>query len=505
MIKFKYLLLSVLIAIILLLLILNESYSGDSKMSISVGSKKFTESVILGEMVARLIEAAGLGSTHRTQLGGTRILFQALVDGEIDVYTEYTGTITQEILAGKGISSKSDAKNYLDNLGIEMSEPLGFNNTYVIGMKEDRAEELNIKTISDLRRHPELKIGFSNEFMDRGDGWPSLQKKYKLPHANVRGVDHDIGYRGIESGSIDVIDLYVTDAEIEYYHLRSIQDDLNHFPEYHAVLLYRKDLSQKAPEAVKSLLNLVGAISAKDMVRLNSDVKMNGLTESKVAVGFLEEKFNIKLNSYEVTIGDKLIQYTYEHLYLVSISLVSAIIVSIPLGVIAYKRPKFGQFVLGMVGVIQTIPSLALIVFMIPLLGIGAKPAIAALFLYSMLPIVRNTYSGLKDIPQPLRESAEALGLPSNVRLRRIELPLASRSILAGIKTSAVINVGTATLGALIGAGGFGQPIMTGIRLDNTMLILQGAIPAALLAFSVQWLFDLLEPIFVSEGLRLKK
>ena len=159
---------------------------------------------------------------------------------------------------------------------------------------------------------------------------------------------------------------------------------------------------------------------------------------------------------------------------------------------------------MGTVGVIQTIPSLALLVFMIPLLGIGSWPAIVALFLYSLLPIVRNTYSGLENIPIQIKESAEVLGMNSFAKLKLIELPLASRSILAGIKTSAVINVGTATLGALIGAGGYGQPILTGIRLDNINLILEGAIPAAVLALLVQWFFDLLEKLIVPRGLMLK-
>jgi osmoprotectant transport system permease protein len=144
-------------------------------------------------------------------------------------------------------------------------------------------------------------------------------------------------------------------------------------------------------------------------------------------------------------------------------------------------------------------------VFMIPLLGIGGRPAIVALFLYSLLPIVRNTYAGLNDIPSSLRESAEALGLTPFARLRLIELPMAARSILAGIKTAAVINVGTATLGALIGAGGYGQPILTGIRRDDVGMILEGAIPAAILALAVQGAFELAERFLVARGLRLKR
>ena len=181
----------------------------------------------------------------------------------------------------------------------------------------------------------------------------------------------------------------------------------------------------------------------------------------------------------------------------------AAIVVAIPLGVVAARRPRLGSGILAVAGVIQTIPSLALLVFLIPWLGLGAEPALVALFLYSLLPIIRNTATGLRDIPPSLRESAEALGLPPMARLVQIELPMASRSILAGIKTAAVINVGTATIGALIGAGGFGQPILTGIRRDDLAMILQeGAIPAALLALTVQGAFDLAERFLVPRGLR---
>ncbi|MGE0747508.1 MAG: ABC transporter permease, partial [Rhodospirillales bacterium] len=195
---------------------------------------------------------------------------------------------------------------------------------------------------------------------------------------------------------------------------------------------------------------------------------------------------------------------TVEHLRLVAVSLAAAILVAVPLGIVAARRPRMGQALLAAVGVIQTIPSLAILVFMIPLLGIGGPPAIVALFLYSLLPIVRNTYAGLHDVPPSLRESADAMGLNPGARLRLVELPLAARSILAGIKTAAVINVGTATLGALIGAGGYGQPILTGIRLDDVGLILEGAVPAAVLALLVQGMFEVAERRIIPRGLRVR-
>ena len=240
------------------------------------------------------------------------------------------------------------------------------------------------------------------------------------------------------------------------------------------------------------------------MIKMNSDVKIKGISESNVASQYLKSALSIKTNPVQVSVFSRFSKNTLDHLVLVFISLTFAIIIAIPLGIISYKYEKIGKFILGVVGIIQTIPSIALLVFMIPLLGIGLAPAIVALFLYSLLPIVRNTYSGLKDVPVQIKESAVAIGLPSTARLTLIEIPIASRSILSGIKTSAVINVGTATLAALIGAGGYGQPIFTGIRLDNMGLILEGAVPAALLALLVQWLFGLLEKVFVPKGLRLK-
>jgi osmoprotectant transport system permease protein len=470
--------------------------------TIKTGSKKFTENVILGEIVTQITNAQNVNGIHIRELGGTRILWNSLLKGEIDIYPDYTGTIIEEILADEDVTSKN-LKDKLSQHGIGIVYPLGFNNTYAIGMKRDEAEKSGIENISDLRNHPNLKFGFTNEFMDRKDGWRGLQKFYNLPQTYVRGLDHDLAYRGIANGSIDAIDLYSTDAEISYYKIKVLKDDLHYFTDYQAVLLYRQDLEKTSPEVVDAINKLKNSIPESLMIKMNSDVKINGNSEELVASQFIKNKFSIESNFKESTFLSRLWHNTKEHLYLVLISLSTAILVSIPLGISSYKNKKLGKFIIGITGVIQTVPSLALLVFMIPLLGIGSSPAIVALFLYSLLPIVRNTFTGLEDIPTSIKESAIVLGLSSFVILRKIELPLASRSILAGIKTSAVINVGTATLGALIGAGGYGQPILTGIRLDSIPLILEGAVPAALLALIVQWIFDLSEKVIVPKGLRL--
>lgn len=469
-----------------------------------VGSKKFTESVILGELAQALLRDAGFQARHQRDLGGTRVLWAALQRGDLDVYAEYTGTILQELLPDElAPDADLDAiRAALAKRDLRIARPFGFDNTYALAMREDRAEALGITAISDLARHPELKLRFSNEFMDRGDGWPALQKAYALPHTDVRGLDHDLAYRGLDQGDVDVMDAYATDAEIPHYGLRVLTDDRGHFPKYEAAYVWRADLEQRAPGAAQALRRLEGQIDDATMARLNARSKLDRVPDAQVAADFLAKALEVDVDVEITGRWTRLWDRTLEHLALVGVSLLGAVLLAVPLGIVAAHRPRLGQVVLGVVGILQTLPSLALLVFMIPPFGIGAPPAMAALFLYSLLPIVRNTHAGLTDIPRPLRESAEALGLPPGPRLRWIELPLAARSILAGVKTAAVINIGTATLGALIGAGGYGQPILTGIRLDRVDLIMEGAVPAAALALVAQGLFELAERWMVPRGLR---
>jgi osmoprotectant transport system permease protein len=472
--------------------------------TVRVGSKVFTESVILGEIGKCLIREAGAPVVHRRELGGTQILFHALLAGELDIYPEYTGTISGEILADKNIRDEAGLRSALAARGIGMSRPLGFDNKYAIGLREEYAARVGMAHLSDLARHPGLKLGFSNEFMNRADGWPGLRDFYHLPQLDVRGLDHVLAYRALASREIGATDLYSTDAEIKQYDLRVLNDDRHFFPSYQCVWLYRVDLKDQSPAALAALERSEGTITTAEMTAMNARAKLDHVPEDRVAADFIVKKFGFEPVVTSETLPRRLWNRLVEHVTLVSISLSAAIIVSIPLGIFAARRPRLGPIILSITGLIQTIPSLALLAFMIPWLGIGAWSALFALFLYSLLPIVRNTATGLRDIPLSLRESAQALGLPARARLLRIELPLASRAILGGIKTAAVINVGTATIGALIGAGGFGQPIMTGIRRDDTfMIVFEGAIPAALLALAVQGAFDLAERWLVSRGLRL--
>ena len=470
--------------------------------AIVVGSKNFTEGVVLGELIRAMAASAGARVEHREALGGTRLVFNALVSGEIDIYAEYTGTLTHEIFAQSKPASNADLRDLLAESGLVMSKSLGFRNNFALGMRERVAERLDIRLVSDLRAHPELVFRFGTEFMERGDGWPGLRQHYGLPQQDVLGVEHDLAYRGLAAGDVDLTDLYTTDAEIAYYDLRTLEDDLGYFPPYEAVLLYRAEVAQDQQAALAAVLRLQGLINEAQMIAMNSRAKLGGEQEVLVAADFLREHLGIHVDAKSSTRIERFLRNTRQHIALVAVSLVAAILIAVPLGIAAARWPRLGQIILGVVGIAQTIPALALLVFMIPLFGIGAGPAIIALFVYSLLPIVRNTYTGLTGIPAQLIESAEALGLPAGARLRIVEAPLAALSILAGIKTAAVINIGAATLGALIGAGGYGQPILTGIRLDDVGLILEGAVPAAGLAIVVQLLFEWAERAIVPRGLR---
>jgi osmoprotectant transport system permease protein len=467
---------------------------------IIIGSKKFTESYVLGEIARHALSDAGVTAEHRQGMGGTIILWQALQGGQIDAYPEYTGTIGQEILKNGQQLSFQEIRDALGKFGISMTEPLGFNNTYALVMRRSEAQRLGIRSIGDLRKHPELKIGLTHEFLDRQDGWPPLRERYALPHENIIGIDHALGYAALANGSIDVKDAYSTDAKIEQNDLVVLEDDLQFFPKYEAVFLFRSGTS---PDAINGLRRLEGTLDEKRMTHLNMEAERTKNYTSAANLYFQDDGKSASFAGE--SFPHKLARWTLRHLELAGFSLLLSVIIGIPLGIVASRGGFVGQTILGFASIVQTIPSLALLALLVPLpfFGISVRTAITALFLYGLLPIVRNTASGLQDIPRSLRESAVALGLSPFTRLWEIYLPMASRSILSGIKTSAVINIGTATLAALIGAGGLGEPILSGLNLNDHVTILEGAVPAALLALLVQWFFDVLDRVLIPKGLRI--
>lgn len=461
--------------------------------SITVGSKNFNESYVLAEILARLMEEQGFSVDRRFGLGGTLVCYEALRTGEIDLYVEYTGTLEQVILKGSDLDPSVESLNSRVNPDLLVMESLGFNNTYAVTLKQSLADELGVTRISDLSRYPELKLAFSLEFLNREDGWPGLAETYNFSQIPT-GIDHGLAYQAIDEGKIDITDAYSTDGDLERYELTVLADDRRYFPAYYAVPFVRKSLPQTAKDQIAAV---IGRIDDERMRQLNAAVVIEGKSFAEVAEDFLVEEGLVGEREIADEFLVTIMRNTLVHLQLTSIALGLGCLIGLPIGIIAYRRRALARVVVYVAGLLQTIPSIALLALMIPLFGIGVLPAIVALFLYSILPILRNTITGLISIDPLLKRVAEAIGLTTAQQLRYVLIPLALPTILAGIKTAAVISIGTATLAAFIGAGGLGEPIVTGLALNDTRLIMQGALPAAALAIFVELLFEGLERLVV--------
>ena len=493
--------------------------TASAEAALQVGSKRFTESYILGEIITQTAQGSGAtAAVHQRGLGNTAILLNALESRSIDVYPEYTGTIAREILKLPDVPPLAELNTRLASRGLAVAVPLGFNNSYALAVRSSDARDKGLTRISDLKQHPNLRLGLSQEFLGRADGWPNLALAYGLSFAPPKGLDHGLAYEAIAGGQVDVIDIYTTDAKLDKYKLTVLVDDVGYFPRYDAVLLYRADVPTRFPKAWAALTQLEGRLDDATMRRLNAGAELEGRDFAAIASAWLSAgpaqargtstaaDFGVPTTLWQRLFAPDLGRLALEHVGLVFAALAASCAIGIPLGLLAARRRPTAPLVFGVTGVIQTIPSLALLAFLIPLTGrIGLVPAFIALTLYALLPIVRNTQVGLTQIPREMIEAAKSLGLRPAAILWKIELPLAMPTLLAGIKTSAVVNVGTATIAAFIGAGGFGERIVTGLALNDQTMLLAGAIPVALLAVLVQGAFELLEKGIVPAGLRIRR
>jgi osmoprotectant transport system permease protein len=501
---------------------------------IVIGSKPFTENRLLSEIMAQLIEAnTDIVAERRVNLGGTIVVFGALRDGQIDLYPEYTGTgwsiqlgrtdrVDQPLRAYLYVRDEFERRWNLTWLG-----PFGFTNSYALAMDGSRAEALGVRAISDLvALEDRLTAGVSHEFLNREDGWPGLTAAYGLRIADVRGMEHGLAYEALRTGRTDVVDTWTTDGKLLRYDIRILEDDSAFFPPYDAAPVIRAETLARMPELKDLLGRLAFRIDNRRMQALNYRVEEEGGSFEQVAHDFLAEEGLLGDSAavaasatggvrppgatpragFAAFLWDRrgeTARLVGQHLWLTGVAMLLAILLSVPLGIWLTRHDRLAAPIVGATGVVQTVPSLALLAFMIPLpgLGLGARSAIAALFLYALLPILRNTYTGIREVDADLIEAARGMGLRGCQILLRVELPLATRTIMAGVRTSTVISIGVATLAAFIGAGGLGDPIITGLQLDDIRLILSGAIPAALLAIIVDWLLGRLERALVPRGL----
>lgn len=509
-----------------------------------VASKPFAESYVLAEVFAQLLEARGHRVDRRLGLGTTEVALQALVRNEIDVYPEYTGTGLAAVLAespsgGSAAVFRRVSDAFQARWGARWLPPLGFANNYAVAMRRAAADSLGIRTLSGLATvAPRLSAGFSPDFAGRADGLLGLTEAYDgMEFREVRNLLQAVKYQALVEGAVDVIDAYSTDGAVARYDLAVMADDRGFFPPYDAAPLASRRFYEERPEAVLVLSSLAGRIDEAVMRRANERVELGGTTVAQAARELLVEiglggtggsdaspdgeadtdadagrdadvgpegrsaadldtagrpasrpsRSVAALPAHMWNHRTELGRQALRHLLLVLVSLGAAALVAVPAGVALERRRSLAEGAIRAAGLLQTIPGIALLAFMIPIFGIGAAPATAALFLYSLLPILRNTYTGIVGAAPGAVEAGRALGMTEGQLLRRIRLPLAAPVVMAGVRTAAVINVGTATLAAFVGGGGLGDPIVAGLALSDPVMILSGAVPAAAMALAVDW------------------
>ena len=481
-----------------------------------VASKPFAESYLLAEVFAQLLEHNGYPVDRRPGFGATELLTQALIADEVDVYPEYAGTGLTAVLGETATGGSVAVFNrvsaaYEARWGLRWLPPLGFENTYAIAMRRGTADSLGVRTLSDLASvAPGLAAGFSPDFIGRADGLDGLAAAYGIEFRETRSLLQAVKYRAITEGAVDLIDAYSTDGAISRHDLTVLADDREFFPPYDAAPVASRAFHEELPGAVLVLTRLAGRIDVAAVRRANERIEVEGRPVTEAAGELLAEiglgaraarsggtegrsaadpatPVLVALPRHMWNARGELARQVVRHLLLVLASLGAAIPVAVPAGVALERRRAWAGTALRVAGILQTVPGIALLAFMIPVFGIGAAPAIAALFLYSLLPILRNTYTGVTEAAPEAVAAGRALGMTEWQLLTRIRLPLAAPVIMAGIRTAAVINVGTATLAAFIGAGGLGDPIVAGLSLSDPVMILSGAVPAAALALLVDW------------------
>jgi osmoprotectant transport system permease protein len=468
-----------------------------------VGSKVFTENYILAEIASQQVEAKAK-VIKRLGIGGTGLAIKALTSGAIDFYPEYTGTIAEAVLKKTELTDFAAIQQELATQGLIMSDPLGFNNTYGIAVTDEFAKRWQLNSLSDIKKIKiNLRFGLSPEFYARADGYSRIKENLNLTtHSPPKVISHPLAYRALLAGEFDLIDVYSTDAQLQRPGLRVLIDDQKIFPRYQAVFLARMDFVKRCPACWNAIGELRGRIDEHTMINLNAQSDIQHADYAQVAARWLGKKYSHAGNkNLDIAALEKRIR---EHIQLVLLTVLFSAIVGIPLGFVVHHHRSTGHVIMILSGLVQTIPSLALLCMLIPLFGVGERSALVALCLYGLLPVVLNTYVGLEAIAPTHLETGRALGLTALQRLWFIELPLASRNIWAGLKTSTIITIGTATLAALIGAGGLGVPIIEGLAMNDMNIVLAGAIPSAALALLANFSFDTLERVVIPKGLRLK-
>jgi osmoprotectant transport system permease protein len=454
-----------------------------SARTLVIGSKKFTEANILAHFIKQEISKIAPKQDVKVleNLGGTGIVQTALMTGSIDLYVDYTGTLEA--------SYKTDTKNLegeLEKRGLLIGARLGFNNTYALVTKQSNP----LVKISQLK-NKQARIGMSHEFYERLDGYRPLAKRYQLA-LQTTTLEHALIYPSLSSDSLDYAIAYATDAKIKKHNLKTLTDDYAFFPTYQAILVVSKKMTKDFPSLYPKLVNMMeGRLNEDKMIETNYLVDIDRQNYAQAASTLSGKKLSFQESDHL-----SIMPYFIQHLLYLIVTACFCIMIGIPLGVLATRSTFWERTLLSLVSILQTIPSLALLVFLIPIFGLGQTTAVIALVLYGLLPIVKNTHTGIKNISHELIEYAELIGMKPLKRILTIELPLAKYAILAGVKLTCIYTVGITVIAAFIGAGGLGTLIVSGLSLNDHELILKGAIPSALLALMIEIIFQKVLPLF---------
>ena len=488
--------------LLILALVIPLSMTLAAQTTLVVGSKGFTESRILAEMIAVHVqnELPEITVEHRSNLGGTQIVYGALQAGEIDLYPEYTGTLwyvqnQRSDAPQTALQAFSETAASADKEQLRLLPPFGFNNTYGLLVNTKIAEELGLETISDLAsKGGHLRMATSHEFGERLDGWQALKLRYGLSNS-ISFNEHELLYAAINNGSIDVMEVYTTDGKLLHIDGVVLRDDKNFFPPYHASPLVRLDTLQAIPGLAETLTELTWRINDDQMQCLNATADASGnyrqvaeqYLAGELCATALTQSIDVQQQVDDSFPFDELWRAFVEHTLLTLVVVLAALFIGVPLGITAHYVPRAEQAIFTVINAVQTIPALALFaVFVLtPGLGLGADTAAVAMLLYSLLPIVRNTFTGLQEIDENLIETGTGLGMSPWQLLTWVQIPLVLPFILAGIRTAAVLCVGLATIAAFVGAGGLGDFILTGLQLAKPEMIIGGALPAMALALAL--------------------
>jgi osmoprotectant transport system permease protein len=480
-----------------------------SRSPITIASKPFAESYLLAEMMAQLLEAHGHLVVRRPGLGATEVAFGAVRTGAVDAYPEYVGTgllvvlrdsVTPAMrrdprLAFREVATASEAR-----FGVRWLPPLGFRNGYALAVRRGTADSLQLRTMSDVSaRGAALRAGFTSDFIGRADGWPGVRAAYGWTLASVRPLAPALKYDALRQGAVDLVDGYDTDAPLADTTLVVLPDDRGFFPPYEASIVVSAALRTRDPAAVAVLTTLSGRMTEAEMRRWNAALETDRRPVRDVAhdalrtLGLVTERGDVAradapapgLWAFLWARRAETARLTGEHLLLVAVAMLLALAVALPAGVWLADRATAADRVLQGLALAQTIPGLALLALLLPVLGVGAAPALVALWVYALLPVVQGTVVGLRAVDATATEALAAMGATPRQQLWWARVPLAAPVLVTGVRTATVITIGTATLAAFVGGGGLGEPIVTGLGLADERLVLSGAIPAALLALVV--------------------